>query len=212
MYLIFAEIARQLECGKAFEEDVPMIVSVNVCVYVKYDALWEALTDLCMQSYSSPDKCRNNCKYKGNPFFLPIGLPSWISWLELVQSLFYFPDKMKSFTREITCTLPNCDVNNHKYLLTLNTCTFDMIQSSDVTVKDDSAKFVGSIKPRAITKRELDTPLPSPFPLPTNYPKEVMAGLSMGVRQITFDIKNGPSNPAKELGSCCDRRKTSTII
>ena len=93
-------------------------------VYVKYDALWEALTDLCMQSYSSPDKCRNNCKYKGNPFFLPIGLPSWISWLELVQSLFHFPDKMKSFTREITCTLPNCDVNNHKYLLTLNTCTF----------------------------------------------------------------------------------------
>ena len=35
---------------KAFEKDVPMIVSVNVCVYVKYDALWEALTDLYMQS------------------------------------------------------------------------------------------------------------------------------------------------------------------
>ena len=25
-------------------------------------------------------------------------------------------------------------------------------------------------------------------------------------RRITFDVKNGPSNPAKELGSCCDRQ------
>lgn len=31
-----------------FEEDVPM--SVNVCVYVKYDAFWEAFIDLYMQS------------------------------------------------------------------------------------------------------------------------------------------------------------------
>ena len=64
-----------------------------------------------------------------------------------------------------------------------------MIQSSEVTVKDDCAKFVGSIKPRAITKREQEPPLPSPFPLPTNYPKEVMAGLSMGVLSVTARTK-----------------------
>ena len=47
--------------------------------------------------------------------------------------------------------------------------------------EDEYMRFVGSIKPRAITKREQEPPLPSPFP---NYPKEVMAGLNRGVLSV----------------------------
>ena len=42
-----------LNVEKAFEEDVPMIVSVNVCVYVKYDALWKPL-QICACSHTLP--------------------------------------------------------------------------------------------------------------------------------------------------------------
>ena len=51
-------------------------------------------------------------------------------------------------------------------------------------MKGEYTRFVGSIKPRTITRREQEPPLPSPFPLPTNYPKEVMAGLNMGVLSV----------------------------
>ena len=56
-------------------------------------------------------------------------------------------------------------------------------------MKGEYTRFVGSIKPRAITRREQEPPLPSPFPLPTNYPKEVMAGLNMGVLSVASRTK-----------------------
>ena len=56
-------------------------------------------------------------------------------------------------------------------------------------MKGKYTRFVGSIKPPAITKREQEPPLLSPFPLPTNYPKEVMAELNMGVLSIASRTK-----------------------
>ena len=77
-----------------------------------------------------------------------------------------------------------------------------MIQSSDVT-EGRQCKVCRLDQASCYYKERAGDP-PSITISSSNYPKEVMAGLSMGVRQITFDIKNGPSNPAKELGSCCD--------
>ena len=150
------------------------------------------------------------------PFFpIPIGLTSWISWLDLVQSLkfkFHFSDKMKFLQERL----------HVHYLIvmsiTINTCLrwtlipFDMIQRSVVTVKDDCAKFVGSIKPRAITKREEEIPLPSSFLFQQTTQRRLWLDSAWG-----FCLsQQEPSSLAGLLGpfltSKVIQRKTSTTI
>ena len=53
-----------------------------------------------------------------------------------------------------------------------------------MTVEGEYPRFCNSIKPRVITKREQEPPLLVPFPLPSNFTKEVMAGLKMGVLSV----------------------------